>query len=359
MNKVAYILPYLDARTDTHYYHVYELLNLAAKDLALLVIVERPTKDEQLLKQVKKIVSCRFQNKIISLLWLLLAIIKVRFYGYKSFYVHYSYSAAILSSLVTRIFGGKVFYWNCGMPWLFGKQVGLKVVLRLVNFLITGTPTMAQLYSHEYNLSLEKIKIMPNWITESRFCPLDKTELINKWGLPVNKKIILFVHHLSERKGADKIIPIAKEFVQDSDVIFVVAGDGPLKNALAEQIDQLNLQNQIKLLGRVPNSQVAELMAAADIFIMPSKEEGFPRVLLEAMAVGLPFVASDVGGIKDICSDEQKQFILSNATPTQYAEKIKLFINDETIKNKFIEAGQQQVKNYTIEKSVAIFVKLF
>ena len=88
-------------------------------------------------------------------------------------------------------------------------------------------------------------------------------------------------------------------------------------------IIQRNLGERIKLLGAVPNRDILKYFIAADVFLMPSREEGFPRVLIEAMAAGLPYVASDIGGVREISPPQAQEFIVKSGDIDGYVEKIK------------------------------------
>jgi glycosyltransferase involved in cell wall biosynthesis len=84
----------------------------------------------------------------------------------------------------------------------------------------------------------------------------------------------------------------------------VVVGDGPGLKELLSAVDLGGLDDLIEMRGSLPNRTLPDLYRAADCFLMPSYEEGFPRVVIEAMASGLPVVASDAGGTRDVLGKE-------------------------------------------------------
>lgn len=116
---------------------------------------------------------------------------------------------------------------------------------------------------------------------------------------------MLFVHRLSYRKGVRLLAPLlgaVRSAVESPAggprVRLVIAGDGPERPRLERESTSLALAGRMQLLGAVPNCDLPELYAAADCLVMPSYEEGFPRVLLEAMAT--PVVTTDAGGSADV-----------------------------------------------------------
>ena len=92
----------------------------------------------------------------------------------------------------------------------------------------------------------------------------------------------------------------SQEEVPTRDVRLVVVGDGPERSRLERAAADPVLDDRMQVVGPVPNRDLPELYAAADCLVMPSYEEGFPRVLLEAMACGTPVVTTDAGGSADV-----------------------------------------------------------
>lgn len=119
------------------------------------------------------------------------------------------------------------------------------------------------------------------------------------------------------------------------------------------------MEARLRLLYGVPNLDMPNLFAACDATIVPSNTEGFPRVLLESMAVGTPFVVHDVGGVRDIVSNEQSELLIPLGDTEKFAETIfKLKVHGEW-KERVIEAGLNNVKNYDVLSIVNNFRDLF
>ncbi len=355
--KVCYILPKFDLEIDTHFFYLYSLINEVSQDLDMSLIIEKSKSDISFFEDIKNIYVQRFSFKPLRILENLILIIWNRIKGYNNFYVHYSYISAFNASLVSKLTKARTFYWNCGMMWLFGKDKFLQIILGMINFLVTGVNALKDGYSQNYQISPNKIKIMPNWIDLERFQNIDSEFIYKKYDLDRNKIYILFLHRLAKRKGTHYIVPVANA-LKDLDVEFLIAGDGPYKNILKQEIEDNKLEN-IKLLGRVPNQDVPALMKISKLFFMPSEEEGFPRVLLESMALGLPYIAFDIGGVREISTKEQQEFIFDIGDVKNISNSIKKILEDYSLYEKLRITNLEQIKQFDIKRVSKIFINLF
>lgn len=319
-HKIVYILPFYDAETPTHLFYNYELTReVRRRGMDILVLDARA----------------------LGFLKLFLKLLRARFQGYKNCYVHYSFYGA-LAALFSRY---EVFYWNRGLPWLFQRKFLEEQIFRFIlrhSILVTSPESLAKEYQKRYGV--REYKILSNWIDVERFRPKDDKK--------PEPKIILFVHHLSERKGADLIPEIAKAF-QNEAVEFGVIGEGPY-------LEKLKNQNvKIKILGGIPNKDMVPYFQKAYIYLMPSREEGSPHTLLDAMAAGTPFVASDVGGVREIVPPGMTEFLCPSEDIICFQKKIRKFLADERLYEKARTEGLNYAKNFDISRGVTEFIGLF
>jgi glycosyltransferase involved in cell wall biosynthesis len=133
-----------------------------------------------------------------------------------------------------------------------------------------------------------------------------------KLGLPDHQTILVCVGRLVEVKGHTYLIQACKNLADRGlDFRCYVLGDGPLRASLQKQIDQAGLAHRIELRGSQSSTELSEWYRAADLSILPSLSEGIPNVLLESIACGTPFVASNVGGIPEIADPYQDRLVAS------------------------------------------------
>jgi len=153
----------------------------------------------------------------------------------------------------------------------------------------------------------ETYKILPNAIHLQQYGLGDKrSDLLKLYGL-VGKKVLLTLSRISalERyKGHDQIIEAMRELVFiESSLVYVIAGGGDDLIRLQEKVTLLNLENHVRFIGYISDSDKSDIFRLADVFVMPSKGEGFGFVFLEALACGIPVVGSHVDGSKEALRD--------------------------------------------------------
>jgi glycosyltransferase involved in cell wall biosynthesis len=161
----------------------------------------------------------------------------------------------------------------------------------------------------EYVLKLgadkSKTSVMYNGVDQNFFYPMNKEKSRDKLGLPENKMLILTVRRLVYKNGLDTLIKSASLLARDfPNLLFIVIGNGPDRKFIANRIRQLGVNDNVRLAGFVPEELLPLYYNAADYFVIPSSSgEGLPMVLLEAMACGLPVIATTVGGTPEIIKD--------------------------------------------------------
>lgn len=334
--KLCIVLPKYSTNTDTHYYHLLELVEKLTETHQVFLFAESgsgPIATKNLAGfylQSPKILPFRFFER----LWVFT---KLRLRGFKIFYCHYSELSTILCGLITRVLGGTTYKWHCVQEHLYSKpwklttikekltrEVTLALAFSLTHKLVTCTPSMKRYYQKHFGFSGHKLVVIPNFVCPDRFHPTPnpKTSIRKNLNLPANKKILLFVHHLSPRKGADRLIDLAQEIKSKKyNYTIVVIGAGPLLNQLKKKSKQSRLSQQLLFLGSQPNHKIPLYYQAADVFILPSRTEEFGRVIIEAMATGLPVIATDTLGSRSILTGISKKFIVPQ---TQIRSMIQL-----------------------------------
>ena len=254
MRKLVFVVPKLNKGEATHFAYFPDFITEISENFKVKIIIERG--------------SWPADFFLLRLLW-------ARVSGYRDFYVHYSFRAALVASIIAGFFGGRVFYWNCGEPWKykrnFWRESLERRVYKMITYLVTGAETLAIRYSEHYGIPREKIKIMPNWIDLEKI----KYQILNikneereriKDGLkiPENQKIILFAHRLSERKGAHYLPEILKKLDTSRQargippVVLLIAGDGPERKSVESKIKDYGLSDRARFLGWVPQEEIVK-----------------------------------------------------------------------------------------------------
>ncbi len=139
------------------------------------------------------------------------------------------------------------------------------------------------------------VRTLRNGVDLAMFRPLDRERVRAAMGLA--GPVLLSVGHLIERKGHDRVIAALPQL---PGFTLVIVGNGPERAKLAAQAASLGVDPRVHFLGSVPHDELARLYSAADALVLASSREGWPNVLLEAMACGTPVVASNVWGAPEI-----------------------------------------------------------
>lgn len=197
----------------------------------------------------------------------------------------------------------------------------------------------------------EKITVVHNGIDIEQWREQAKIESRNEYkraelGALPNQKIILCVAELHERKGQKYLIEAVKILADSGALNFklVFVGDGPQRKYYEKLATPLG--EKVLFLGR--KKEVAKLMSASDVFVLPSVREAFGLVLLEAAAVGLPIIASNVGGIPEIIDDGKSGILVPPENLEVLAEAInKLLQNPALAENLAHEAKSKVEMNFS------------
>jgi teichuronic acid biosynthesis glycosyltransferase TuaC len=149
----------------------------------------------------------------------------------------------------------------------------------------------------------ERIVTVPNGVDMELFHPGDRAAARRDLGLPQETKILLSVGRLAPAKRFDLLIDALA--AMPGEPLLVIVGDGPLRSELASRVQRLGLEGRVRLAGEQPPERVAEFMRAADLFSLASDLEGWPNVVMEALASGLHVVARPVGGVPEILTGRE------------------------------------------------------
>jgi glycosyltransferase involved in cell wall biosynthesis len=172
----------------------------------------------------------------------------------------------------------------------------------------------------------------------------DRDYLRKELSIPDSDLILLSVGELITRKNHETVIDALAK-LGDPTIHYVVAGDGELEQMLKSKISDLKMEN-VHLLGY--RRDVNKLYNSSDIFVMPSFQEGLSVALMEAMACGLPLIASSIRGNVDLVDEGKGGYLVDVTDKNQYIDAVKKLTKDEPLRRKMGEYNISKVKNYDI-----------
>jgi glycosyltransferase involved in cell wall biosynthesis len=169
----------------------------------------------------------------------------------------------------------------------------------------------------------------------------------------------VLVARLSPEKGIDVLLQAMSRMVPNqADFRVQIAGDGPGRATLEQQARQLGVDGHVRFLGTVRD--VPELLAGARLFVLPSRTEGISLTLLEAMARGLPVVATNVGGNPEVVANGETGLLVPPDHPQELAQAIGQLWNSPDLGARMGERGRQRVcEQFDIKKMVAEYEALY
>lgn len=211
-----------------------------------------------------------------------------------------------------------------------------------------------------------QIEIVPNGvdINKFQFLQVNKPELKSKLGILIQEKIIITVSRLVPKNGVADLI----EAVNLSLIAYrlslklLILGSGPLDQVLKNKVKELKLEDRVLFMGDVPNEQVPQYLALADVFIRPSLTEGLGNAFLEAMAAGVPIIGTRVGGIPDFLKDGETGFFCEVRNPSSIAQKISYILDEanfEEVRRVKESARQLVSERYSWNKIAAQMKGMF
>ncbi len=209
--------------------------------------------------------------------------------------------------------------------------------------------TGSELYREFAPLAGRCVNLIPSVVSEEDIFPREDTCT----GKPIR---LLFVGRLVPVKGLKYLFQAVKLLIDQSLPFELrIVGDGYHRGQLESLAKELGLTGHINFLGRVPfGPELFHIYRESDIFVLPSLSEGIPKTLLEAMASGLPIVATRVGGVPDVVKDEETGLLVEPRSPEGLARAIARFAADSSLRRKIIRNGYAFVKDHTLEKQAEL-----
>jgi glycosyltransferase involved in cell wall biosynthesis len=199
----------------------------------------------------------------------------------------------------------------------------------------------------------ERLRVVPNGIDLSLYGRARARD--EEGSIPV----VLSVGRLIPAKNYGVALEaVATLLHRGRELVYRIAGDGPLRADLELRVQELGIAGSVEFLGTV--TEVAELLASADIFFMPSSREGFGLAAVEAMASGLPVVAADVPGLGDLLGRDGTCGLLSpSESPDAFAGNIERLLGDPILRRTLGEEGRRTAGKYDIEETADRYLRLY
>ena len=267
-------------------------------------------------------------------------------------------------TLAKRMFKIPYIVWGRGsdvyLPWSF-KGLISKFVLRDADALIALTEHMKKKMCELIGYDRSDIFVIPNGVDLNLFNSCVKRFTQPPLKVERYEKAIVYVGRLEPIKGVKYLIEAIKILRERGvrDLKLLIVGEGTEKKSLKELVRKWDLENCVVFMGQVPHHKIPSLLASTAIFVLPSLSEGFSNGILEAMAVGLPVIATKVAGLPEIVRNGESGFLVEPCNSLEIAEKCALLLTNDNLRTNISKNNREVVKNYSWEKVVEKLEKVY
>lgn len=203
------------------------------------------------------------------------------------------------------------------------------------------------------------VRAIHNGIDGSRFARPRDGSVRRELGIRPDTFVIGTAVVLSEQKGITHLLHAARAVLaREPGVVFVVAGDGPLRRELEDEARALGVADGVRFVGY--RADIPELLASFDTYVLPSLWEGLPLALLEALAQGLPVVASAVGGIPEIIEHGRNGFLVPRGDAQSLSEHLLLLRRDPELRRRIAAANRRRfLAKFDLDSMVGRYVRFY
>lgn len=185
-----------------------------------------------------------------------------------------------------------------------------------------------------------------------------KREAREMLGIPFESPVVGTVIRLAPQKHPEAIVDVAKRVIESfPDVRFVIVGDGPLAYYMRTYIKGMNLEDNFLLLGS--RKDVADILPAFDVFLLTSRSEGLPRAMLEALAVRIPVVATDVGGIAELVNGLKNGFLCAHGDLDCLSTGVARLIESPELRERLLCTVDEDLKPFSASIMVEELFQLY
>jgi glycosyltransferase involved in cell wall biosynthesis len=226
----------------------------------------------------------------------------------------------------------------------------IKLTAILATRLIVVSESVGELYTKEEK---KKLRVVYNGIDPEYFCPdvYDPYVIRQSFGIHQDQPVVCIVGRLHQSKRHDDLLNATKMLVDRwPDLLVLIVGDGPLEDSIRQQIRELGLDQNVRLLGYMDD--VREVLSASDLMVLPSEHEAFGRAVVEAMLMEKPVVATNVGGLPELITPETG-LLVPVGCPDELGNAMKIIINDSNRGSEMGRRGRERaIERFSLDRYI-------
>lgn len=274
-------------------------------------------------------------------------------------HAHQALTPAILAFLISRFYRIPFIITCHGSEIRTRRKCGLvKLIQRFLfsraSYLTTVSTEMEKILMNAYDVDGTKIGIIPNGYDE---------RLVSRVMENTKKEYsagIVFVGSLRPIKDPITLLKAFREIAgKYSNISLHIIGDGPLRGLLEAFCLENSLSSKVTFEGRKSHEGALRAIVESTVFVLTSVEEGLPTVLIEAMALGKPVIATAVGGVPEVVKDGINGILIPPRSPERLAKILERFLNDSELGRKIGKAAAESVKDYKWSKIAKKYERIY
>ncbi len=210
----------------------------------------------------------------------------------------------------------------------------LRFCLKFSKYIITISEAMSDFLKNKFPACYHKLTVIPNGVGDEFFGLYKEADKTGPYG-----RTVTFIGNLTANKSVDTIIRAISE-IKNPCVKLRIIGNGSELNHLKNLTDQYGLNDRVEFIGQIPHTQIPSYLKNSDILVLASYSEGMPNVVLEAMAAGVPVVASRIDGVKELIKNGENGFLFHPGDHLMLARKLEILTANEDLRKKFGKKGR-------------------
>jgi glycosyltransferase involved in cell wall biosynthesis len=266
----------------------------------------------------------------------------------------HSTKAGLLGRLAARYAGVPgVLFTAHGWAFTEGRAYWVRRLLaRVERYAARRTSKIICVSEHDRELALrfrvadpQQLVVIHNGIDPGPFREADGKAVRAEWGIDRDEPLITFVGRLAAQKDPLTLLEAVRRL---SGGRVLLVGGGPLRSRVRAFLRQHGLEDRVVLTGEQTN--IPEILAASDIFVLPSRWEGLPLTVIEAMLAGLPVVAGRVGGVPELVEEGVTGLLVPPGDPTRLAEALQRLLDGADLRHRMGDAARRRaLRRFTLE----------
>ena len=201
-----------------------------------------------------------------------------------------------------------------------------------------------------------KITVIPNFINIKEYEEVKEYCIKRKYA-PKGEKILVHISNFRKVKRIEDVLGVFANVVKEMPAKLIFVGDGPEKSNIEQLSRQMNLHHDIVNLGKITDPK--EILSVADLFVLPSETESFGLAALEAMAMKVPVISTNSGGLPEVNLHGKTGFLSKVGDVEDMSKNALTLLKDDQLLEQFRHNAFDQAKKFDIEKILPLYEKVY